>query len=138
MLTPSPVSQCLRMLSWFYVVLQVDCLKTLSPCRNGERDVPGKKADPAFWVFPSPDSIPESIISTVKEGTVGRTFPAPKMARLRPREGGKGCVMPPKSPAFLPPLGLTPTFAGLSPCPSLLNGPLAFSLTSPQQQEAPS
>lgn len=98
----------------------------------------GKKADRAFWVFPSPDSIPESIISTVTEGTVGGTFPAPKMARLKAREGGKGCVVPPNSPAFLPPLGITPTFAGLSPCPSLLSGPLASSLTSPQQREAPS
>lgn len=66
------------------MVLRVDCLKTLCPRSQGERDVLGeKKADRAFWVFPSPDSIPESIISTVKEGTVGGTFPALKMARLK-------------------------------------------------------
>lgn len=116
------------------MVLWVDCLKTLCPCRNGERDVPEKKADRAFCVFPSPDSIPECIISTVKKGTVGRTFPALKMARRKPREGGKGCVAPLNSPTFLPPLGITPIFAGLSPCPSLLSGPLA-SISSPYSSQ---
>ena len=105
----------------------------MCPCRNGERDVPEKKADRAFCVFPSPDSIPESIISTVKKGTVGRTFPALKMARWKPHEGGKGCVAPLKSPTFLPPMGITPIFAGLSPCPSLLSSSFlpAFSRPSP-------